>query len=44
MVGLREALFAWKGQHALPTKDTTCRFAAIFEKLSVANMTRNFWL
>jgi outer membrane immunogenic protein len=34
--------FAWKGQHVLPTKDTTCRFAAIFEKLGVAVMVRNF--
>jgi hypothetical protein len=34
--------FAWKGQHVLPTKDTTCRFAAIFEKLGVAVMARNF--
>jgi hypothetical protein len=40
----RELFMFWKGQYALPTRDTTCRFAAIFEKPGVARMTRNFRL
>jgi hypothetical protein len=33
---------AGKGQHVLPTKNTTCHFVAIFEKLGVALVARNF--